>query len=73
MTVPDTRISLGIEFICWENRLYFQRQYTKTFGLPNSRMEAVLITDEIHDKFISISESCLQSIFNTDSKPSANT
>jgi len=26
MTVTDTRISLGIEFICWENRLYFQRQ-----------------------------------------------
>jgi len=65
MTVFDTRISLGMEFICWENRLYFQRQYTKTFGWPNSRTEAVLITDEIHDKLISICESWLQSIFNT--------
>jgi len=26
MTVSDTRISLGMEFVCWENRLYFQRQ-----------------------------------------------
>jgi len=66
MLVPYTRISLGMEFICWEIRLYFHRQYTKTFGLPNSRMEAVLITDEVHDKLISISESWLQSIFNTD-------
>jgi len=66
MTVSDTRISLGMEFICWENRLYFQRQYTKTFGRSNSRTEAVLITDELHDKLISICEACLQSIFNTD-------
>jgi len=66
MTVSDTRISLRMEFICWDNRLYFRRQYTKNFGWPNSCTEDVLIADELHDKLISICESSLQSIFNTD-------
>jgi len=46
--------------------LYFQHQYTKNFGWPYSRTEAVFITDKLHAKFISICESCLQSIFTTD-------
>jgi len=74
MSVPYTRISLRMEFICRENRLYFERQFIKIFRWPNSCTEAVMITDELHDKLISFATHIydLYSI-QIDSKPSVNT
>jgi len=74
MLVPYTRISLRMEFICGENRLYFERQYMKIFGSPNTCTEAVLITDEMHIKLISFaSHVYVPYSVQIDSKPSVNT
>jgi len=39
-----------IEIIFCKDILYFERKHTNIFSWPNSRSEAVLITDELHFK-----------------------
>jgi len=46
----------------------------KIFGWPNSRTEAVLITDELHDKLISFASHVYDPYsIQIDNKPSINT
>jgi len=74
MSVPYTRISLRMEFIWWEHKLYFARQYMKNFGWSNSCTEAVLITDELHDKLISVASHVYDLYWiQIDSKSNVNT
>ena len=74
MSVPYTRISLRMEVICLENRLYFERQYMKIFDWPNSCTEAVLITGELHDNLISFASHVYDPYsIEIDSKASVNT
>jgi len=56
------------------NRLHFARQYMKSFGWPNSCTEALLITDEMHDKLICFASHVYDPYsIQIDSKPSVNT
>jgi len=67
-----TFITFGVHML--ENRLQFVRQYMKIFGWPNSFREAVLITDELHDKLISFASHVYDPYsIQIDSKPSVNT
>ena len=65
-------ITYGVHML--ENRLYFNRQYMKIFGWPNSFREAVLINDELQEKLISFASHVYDPYsIQIDRKPSVNT